>query len=899
MSRTPSTAPVLELRIHGVKNTPAAEMLEVPAAELRQTQGDQLGGFWVPTSDPPGAPPGVRREAYSWGQLARVGGGTLPLIGQFLVHIGWLLILPFGLCNVAYWTQRIRPQSVRHGWVVDRSAALIRMFALALTLLYTTALASVSLDLIGVQCFPPQGVCSQLPTAFDFLASLPRGPRLALLSLFPLGVMLLLYLMARRGRVRYEARVKKMAEQLGESESEDWPVLATPGFWSEARLGPTTERLHFAAVVLLMTVLLAWDSALYRVPECTLATIQGCLVPSALPPADAVTWVLGVLAAIGLILVGAFVWQSSETPDDRDLMRWRRTRAGLLLVAALLLFAGVAGSVVTAAVSAAGDAGGARPNYVLGLIVTPKLLVAVLLGLALTALGFRRGTPLWLSLSLLTAAAVALAVPAAFPEAVGRGGPAWASFAALLLVCQLLAVVSWGRGSPEQQRTAWGGTGPGVVLLLALGAAMVLVSLLVVGVGSWLGAPVADAETANAAFRQPAERVPPVQQPTAYVEFGAALLGVLVVLAVVTTITVLRHMTGLLVLRSARLRAWRSEEEDVCPLPVYGPGGPPRPATNTPLEVRVLRGRRFAAVAHLAEPVLAWVAAGFAFAAAVAVVPSTSGAVAGQPRPVSWLQSVSDAVGAAAPSVAITALGASALGALAAVAANALTTKERPVGLVWDLICFLPRAGHPFGPPCYAERVVPEVNGRISEWLGDSPPHSRRKVILSAHSLGAVLAVSALFARYSIEEERPLSRIGLITYGTQLRPYFGRFFPELFGSRVLGTRPCGRPRLLARDPWRRQIDTDDAEGSRVLRATRDAPTLAGLLGRGTPGWVNVWRRTDFLGFPVHSYSNDPSNPIDRGATEVEPGPYGKVATHSNYPATTQYRAALDELIARI
>jgi hypothetical protein len=173
-------------------------------------------------------------------------------------------------------------------------------------------------------------------------------------------------------------------------------------------------------------------------------------------------------------------------------------------------------------------------------------------------------------------------------------------------------------------------------------------------------------------------------------------------------------------------------------------------------------------------------------------------------------------------------------------------------------------------------------------------------VVLSAHSLGGVLAVSALFARYSIQEERPLERIGLLTYGTQLRPYFGRFFPELFGSRVLGTRPCGRPRLLARDPWKHQIDEDEGERPTVRRATiSNDPTLAGLLGRGKPGWVNVWRRTDFLGFPVHSYSNDQSNPIDRGATEVEPGPYGKVATHSNYPATSQYRAAFDELLTRI
>jgi hypothetical protein len=895
MSLPPTLTPLLELRIHGVKNTPAAEMLEVAPAQLQQTAGDALGGFWTATTDPPNAPPGVRREAYSWGQLARAGGGTMPLIGQFVVHLGWLLILPFGLCNVAYWTQRIRPQTIHNGWVVERSAALIRMFALALTLLYAAALASVSLDLIGVQCFPPEGVCTQLPTVFDLLASMRRGPRLALLSLLPIGVMLLLYVVARRGRVRYEARVKKMAEQLGESRSESWPALATPGFWSEARLGPTTERLHFAAVLFLIAMLVAFDSALYRVSACTLATIEGCLAPGTLPPADAATWVFGVLAGIGLALVTAFVWQSSDTPDDRALMRWRRSRAGFLLISATVLFAAVVVAVLTAAGTAAPSS--VRPNYVLGLILTPKLLVAVLLVLALTALGFRRGTPLWLSLTLLSAAAVSLLIPTVLPRELGGAAPAFAALAALFVAGQLLAVAVSGRTDEEHSWTGWGGTGPGVVLFLALGAAMVLVSLLVVGVGSWLGAP--GGGPANGAFREPAERIPPVQHPAAYVEFGAALLGVLVMLAIVVTVTVLRHLAGLRVLRSARLRAWRNQAEDVCPLPAYGAGGPPRPSTDDPLEIRVLRARRFAAVAHLGEPVLAWLAGGFALAAAVAVVPSTSGAVAGEPRPVSWLEAVSEQVSAGLPAIAISALGASALGVLGAVAANALTTKERPVGLLWDLICFLPRAGHPFGPPCYAERVVPEVNGRITQWLGDHPPLSRRRVVLSAHSLGAVLAVSALFARYSIEEERPLNRIGLITYGTQLRPYFGRFFPELFGSGVLGTRPCGRPRLLARDPWQQQIGDDDAADQSVRRASMQAPTLAGLLGRGLPGWVNVWRRTDFLGFPVHSYANARQNPLDRGATELEPGPYGKVATHSNYPATPQYRAALEELLQRI
>lgn len=252
-----------------------------------------------------------------------------------------------------------------------------------------------------------------------------------------------------------------------------------------------------------------------------------------------------------------------------------------------------------------------------------------------------------------------------------------------------------------------------------------------------------------------------------------------------------------------------------------------------------------------------------------------------------------------APAAALAIIAAGAAAAFAAIAANALTTKERPLGLLWDLICFLPRAGHPFGPPCYSERVVPELTQRIWAWQQAPGAGDPRSVVLSAHSLGAVLATSCLFALRG--QGVWTERIGLITYGIQLRPYFGRFFPELFGPEVLGAEPCRPPSLWARDPWFAQVCADE----KVHPAEPRENSLVDVLSHGPngvrarPAWISLWRRTDFLGFPATSYRAT-GNPIDRGASELDVRTYlPTIATHSHYPLAPQYDAALAELLHRI
>src|SRR5207244_1319883 len=63
---------------------------------------------------------------------------------------------------------------------------------------------------------------------------------------------------------------------------------------------------------------------------------------------------------------------------------------------------------------------------------------------------------------------------------------------------------------------------------------------------------------------------------------------------------------------------------------------------------------------------------------------------------------------------------------------------RRVVGILWDLGTFWPRAAHPLAPPCYAERVVPELAIRTA-WLS-----RQGGVVLSGHSQGSVLVAATV-----------------------------------------------------------------------------------------------------------------------------------------------------------
>ncbi|WP_228453475.1 hypothetical protein [Streptomyces alkaliterrae] len=178
---------------------------------------------------------------------------------------------------------------------------------------------------------------------------------------------------------------------------------------------------------------------------------------------------------------------------------------------------------------------------------------------------------------------------------------------------------------------------------------------------------------------------------------------------------------------------------------------------------------------------------------------------------------------------------------------------RRTVGILWDVGTFWPRSAHPFAPPCYAERAVPDLSWRIATWT----ELTGGRLVVSGHSQGSVLAAAAVWQL----DPATRSRVALLTYGSPLERLYGRWFPTCFG-----------------------------------------PTALRALHRETEGWRNLWRLTDPIGGPV-KVDSDEHGVVDRGPLR-DPLHYGRtlrnplpapICGHSDYqsdPAFEEERAAL-------
>ncbi|AQZ64244.1 hypothetical protein BKM31_24775 [[Actinomadura] parvosata subsp. kistnae] len=130
------------------------------------------------------------------------------------------------------------------------------------------------------------------------------------------------------------------------------------------------------------------------------------------------------------------------------------------------------------------------------------------------------------------------------------------------------------------------------------------------------------------------------------------------------------------------------------------------------------------------------------------------------------------------------------------------TRLRRTVGILWDICTFWPRAVHPLSPPCYTERVVPELMARV----GVLAPTDRDQVVLSGHSQGSVL-VAALVPQLG---DVLRARVRLLTHGSPLRRLYAPFFPAYFGD-------AGLSAVRERVSWCNLYRLSDPIGGPVFR----------------------------------------------------------------------------------
>lgn len=820
---------LLELRIHGVLNTPNYEMLETTPQRVKTIRGDQLAGFSTYRFPAPvDAPTDRRVEAYAWGRLSRFTGiPSLGRIGDALVKLLWFALAPYGLANTAYWSRRQigtgetpRTEDAAdggHRWIArtistGRGAGTMRLYGLLLSLLFVTTAATVALDMIGRQCFATAtsavgaGVELSCPGARLMLSPLAAwgpGTRDALLLGMPLLALAAVVVLPMLGRTRYltgPARPGRVPPGQAAAVQPGGPLLAQRDLWLVGSGMGRLRRLHAGAALAWLAAILAFDHADGWRQDAGAADWAGTVWPVAAG--------LAVLLTVGGC--GWIIKPQAQVAGDVP----RRH------VVYLVVCAGLLAAVMAAGIADPGTARGARSGA--------SAAVVVMLALALTL--------------------VALLVNAESAARSEKMGPS--------------AVAS----EDERKYLGWNGRGPFILGSLAAGFALLLSFAVVLGAGWVLRGP---------------------KPPVVYVLQGAGFL--LFLLAAVIW----------LALRQAaihrRERARRDDEiaairEDLLRQAGHWTTGPM--ITHSAEEIH--HARRQAALLRRMETFIGWI--GWAVFIGICGGLLALFLFLGQDRTTSG----------GAWSV-VRGLGDAGLWAgMIAVAALYLLSRgsdSRPLGLLWDLMCFLPTQAHPFGPSCYAERVVPELADRIVDWFAEdhqdpagAAEPEERGLVVSAHSMGIVLAVCALFqlpSRGLVEEDR--DRIGLLSYGCQLRRYFARFFPGVCGADELSLVPAGRPSPTAQDPWPPTLAGEIAEEPDPGPAVVQPGSLGSLLG---PRWLNLYRSTDPLGFPVRYRGGDGT--MDCEAASYQEQAYQFLpATHGDYLESTSYEWGFSEVRRRL
>ncbi|MGC4803630.1 hypothetical protein [Micromonospora sp. DT233] len=826
---------VLELRVHGVSNTPPAQVLGLTPAPGEDSPrpwlvaGDEVTGFYRSTAVRPDD--SVVVEAYSWGQLTS-GARTARDVERAL----WTLLLPFTLANVALHARPgipADPDQERWGSRSGITAWLIRLFCLSLTGTLVLAATGIGVDLIAWQCVDDECL-RRLPGPWEFLAHgwWRQGPHALVVGLaVPLGLLVLLGLLAWR-TYQYEAEMP--AAPAADAPTQDAPAtnpLQDHTFWCGEGQLRRSGVLHLCvgaavAVAVPLGAVLAMDPPL------------GVRAVVAWPT-------VGLLVAVVTIAVVALgrPWLSRRA-GDTPLGAWSVT-------VIVLTCAGIGGTVLllllpdgpagTPLAQLRPPAGCLRDPATAGCAIDHSLpgydwviawygtgQVFLLAAIAAVSRSGRRAAAAPL--------AAALLLPLGFGWIAGwlpaaPAAPSWLdgwmlSAPALALAGVGLLLPRTGPATPATPRQphadlAWGGRGPAVVagfgwlLGIAYGAGMLY----------WVTARLTDGSPTDAG----AGVVAPLPVMWAGLAFAVALLA----------------LAGLAL--RAGLLFYRLRRQEYAELV---------PAGNTLSAHDRRRCRDVSAfralhrlVGEHALRLIGWYAALGALLGALGVAAALShrapdaATVTGWPTIIGTVADLGDALLGWLP-VAIAAVG---------LLVYRNDTVRRSVGVLWDIGTFWPRAAHPLAPPSYAERAVPELQTRTAGLLalGEHDPRRVDGIILSGHSQGTVLCAAVILQLPA----RWRQRIWFFSYGSQLTRLYGRIFPAYFG------------------PERLPALTDALRGP-----------------SGWPGWTNFWRPTDPLGWQVAAGERDLPVPdpdaLHPTGGEVADPP---IRNHGGYPDAAEFR----------
>ena len=812
----PADAPdFTELRIHGVSGSTGPVMLEHPAA--LQVAGDSTTMFyrrWTPAACG-GAGVPWKLEAYSWGGLTE----------SPLASACWLLFAPFMFYNVAHFALPPQP-----GHSLER----VRQPA-------------------------PGPAADTLPGAALPAEAVPGGP-------LPAGT-----------AVRETAPETGSAAADGGRPAGRAPALFLDRDGRHAVAAALLRLLAFSATLQFTTVLVAIlvSSAALQAPN---AHLPSWLTWFAVWPAGGrVALALAVVAlVIGLMwlvsvktahLYEARVSQARPLVNEQwPLTQTRFWRGRELVQRQRSLHAGGALAFTALIVSRPGPHMG---NGRLALLVVSALVLALTAVSLCLPLADRhnvtmadrtarvggapgeatRGT-LWCRLMLVCGAGVFIGgfFTSGWPAEnrfSHRTVPGFTNACAFLLVAQavllvVLAVAGWklARSAPAQDKATQPFAGGHLAALFALLAVLlggVFGAVATLFATRVLGTPV----PSGIAFRPPPANA--LQVPWPIYAFAAAPLGL---------------AAGLIISAAWVFYTWRKRASGFA---APGPAGSPVarfygsnfgdadaegfPGTRT----RIARAWATGLLVDQAAVVALWAAAGMVAAAGWAEIYAAVGAghsvIDQQLHGFAALESL---------------VGLFLAGLLVALlrADYSDPARRKTIGAIWDVGTFWPRASHPFAPPCYAERAVPELVDRARILTGtvshdpadparqqiaahlrnasyaDSPHLSLppSPVLLTGYSQGSVIA-PAVVAQLPGDT---LQRTALLTLACPLRRLYGRAFPAYFGL----------------EPRR---------------------TLAQLLDNqaGPPArrWKNLVRRTDYIGSWIFA---DPA-PGDPDPGQIQPG----------------------------